>query len=157
MDQNLPAVGAPVEPTVRPAAPRVEACIAAVMDRHQGASTRADARYYEAVHQELAPLARELERLADSEGTRAVNYLRRARKAESERDAFKQSLYAELDTNLRLRELGGALADEPMTPFIERVIAERNTMREALRAMLDDDDHDAAKSTARAALDGLGA
>lgn len=63
-------------------APRVEACIEAVMARHPTIGGRADQRYFEAVHQELAPLARELERLADSEGTRAVNYLRRARKAE---------------------------------------------------------------------------
>jgi hypothetical protein len=46
-----------------------------------------------------------------------------------DRDGFKQSLYAELDTNLRLRELGGALADESMTPFLERVIAERDALR----------------------------
>jgi hypothetical protein len=63
-------------------APRVEACIEAVMAKHPTIGGRADQRYFEAVHQELAPLARELERLADSEGTRAVNYLRRARKAE---------------------------------------------------------------------------
>lgn len=64
-------------------APRVEACIEAVMARHPTIGGRADQRYFEAVHQELAPLARELERLADSEGTRAVTYLRRARKAEA--------------------------------------------------------------------------
>lgn len=42
--------------------PRVTACICSVMRRHRGLSDKADARYYEAVHQELAPLARELER-----------------------------------------------------------------------------------------------
>lgn len=42
-------------------APRVEACIAAVMERFPGASEKADARYFQAVHQELAPLARKLE------------------------------------------------------------------------------------------------
>lgn len=52
------------------------------MAKHPTIGGRADQRYFEAVHQELAPLARELERLADSEGARAVNYLRRARKAE---------------------------------------------------------------------------
>lgn len=64
-------------------APRVEACIEAVMAEHPTIGGRADMRYFEAVHQELAPLARELERLADSEGARAVKYLRRARKAEA--------------------------------------------------------------------------
>jgi hypothetical protein len=43
-----------------------------------------------------------------------------------ERDAFKQSLYDEMDGNLRLRELGKARPDEPMTPFIERLIRERD-------------------------------
>jgi hypothetical protein len=44
------------------AAPRVEACIDAVMKEFPGTSAAAQARYFEAVHQELAPLARELER-----------------------------------------------------------------------------------------------
>ena len=79
------------------------------------------------------------------------------KKLKDGRDAFQESLYAELDTNFRLRDLGGAKADESMTPFLERVIAERDTLRRALRAMLDDDDHDAAKNAARAALAGLGA
>lgn len=43
-------------------APRVEACIEAVMTKHPTIGGRADMRYFEAVHQELAPLARELER-----------------------------------------------------------------------------------------------
>jgi hypothetical protein len=42
-------------------APRVEACIAEVMARHPGETPAAQARYFEAVHQELAPLARRLE------------------------------------------------------------------------------------------------
>ena len=75
------------------------------------------------------------------------------KKLKDDRDAFQESLYAELDTNFRLRDLGGARTDEPMTPFIERVIAERDTLRAALRAMLDDDDHDAhAPVAARAAV-----
>ena len=36
---------------------------------------------------------------------------------------------------------------------IESTIAERDALRGALRAMLDDDDHDAAKIAARAALE----
>lgn len=42
--------------------PRVTECICSVMRKHRGLSDASDARYYEAVHQELAPLARELER-----------------------------------------------------------------------------------------------
>lgn len=42
--------------------PRVEACIDAVMKRYPGESKAALARYFEAVHQELAPLARQIER-----------------------------------------------------------------------------------------------
>jgi len=41
--------------------PRVEAAIAAVMKRYPGQTKGALARYFEAVHQELAPLARTLE------------------------------------------------------------------------------------------------
>ena len=54
------------------------------------------------------------------------------KKLKDGRDAFQESLYAELDTNFRLRDLGGAQPDEPMTPFIERVIAERDRFRAAL-------------------------
>ena len=57
-------------------------------------------------------------------------------KIEGERDAFKQSMYAELDSNLRLRELGGAKQDEAMTPFLERVFTERDAMRAALLALV---------------------
>jgi hypothetical protein len=45
------------------------------------------------------------------------------------KDVLLLDLYAELDTNFRLRALGGARTDEPMTPFIERVIAERDELR----------------------------
>ena len=41
--------------------PRVDAVIAAVMAQHPGHSPAAQARYFDAVHQELAPLARQLE------------------------------------------------------------------------------------------------
>lgn len=41
--------------------PRVEACITEVMARHPGTTPAAQARYFEGVHQELAPLARQLE------------------------------------------------------------------------------------------------
>ncbi|MFP3637773.1 hypothetical protein [Paraburkholderia sp. SIMBA_054] len=42
--------------------PRVEAVISATMRRYRGVTPAALARYFEAVHQELGPLARELER-----------------------------------------------------------------------------------------------
>jgi len=42
--------------------PRVEACIEEVMKRFPGISASSQSRYFEAVHQELAPLARSLER-----------------------------------------------------------------------------------------------
>lgn len=50
----------------------------------------------------------------------------------AERDAFKQTIYDEMDANHRLRSLGGARDDEPMTPFLERVIAERGALRDLL-------------------------
>lgn len=42
--------------------PRVEAVINAVVEQHPGIGPAAQLRYFEAVHQELAPLARDLER-----------------------------------------------------------------------------------------------
>lgn len=50
----------------------------------------------------------------------------------AERDAFKQTMYDELDENLRLRELGGAREDEPMTTFLERVFVERDALRSSM-------------------------
>lgn len=41
--------------------PRVDGCIGAVMKLHPGHSPAAVAKYFEAVHQELAPLARQME------------------------------------------------------------------------------------------------
>lgn len=45
--------------------PKTEALIEGVMARFPGSSISASARYYEAVHQELAPFARELETQVD--------------------------------------------------------------------------------------------
>jgi len=53
----------------------------------------------------------------------------------AERDAFKQTLYDELDGNLRLRELGGARTDEPMTTFLERVFAERKKFQAEVKRL----------------------
>lgn len=41
--------------------PRTTRCIEAVMQQHPGQTPNALARYYEAVHQEIAPLARQME------------------------------------------------------------------------------------------------
>ena len=46
--------------------PRVEECICAVMARHTGSSEKALGKYFEEVHQHLAPLARDLEREINS-------------------------------------------------------------------------------------------
>ena len=53
---------------------RVEECIQRVMIEHPGDSPKALALYFEAVHQELAPLARELEQQRDAawEESRAI-------------------------------------------------------------------------------------
>lgn len=56
-----------------------------------------------------------------------IAWLRNAHQAMT--DAFRE----EMDENLRLRELGGALPDENITAMTERVIAERNALRKALR------------------------
>lgn len=42
-------------------APRVEACIQDAMEKYAGGSPGRDLTYYQNVHQDLAPLARELE------------------------------------------------------------------------------------------------
>jgi len=49
--------------------PRVDALIAGVMAKYKGHGTLSQARYYEAVHQELAPLARDLELETMQKGT----------------------------------------------------------------------------------------
>ena len=48
--------------TMQKPTPRVEAVISEAMKKHPGESPKALATYFEAVHQELAPLARDLER-----------------------------------------------------------------------------------------------
>jgi hypothetical protein len=46
-------------------ATRVEACIAEAMEKYAGGSPGRDLTYYQNVHQDLAPLARQLERERD--------------------------------------------------------------------------------------------
>jgi hypothetical protein len=50
----------------------------------------------------------------------------------AERDGLMQTLRDEIDENLRLRELGGALPDENITAMTERLIRERNALRAQL-------------------------
>lgn len=70
--------------------PRVEFCIQQVMDQHPCTSPRALATYYEAVHQELAPLARELER--ESARQRAALENIRLYAARHRREAWAQEV-----------------------------------------------------------------
>jgi chorismate mutase len=52
----------------------------------------------------------------------------------AERDALMSLIRDEIDENTRLRVLGGAAADEGITAFLERVIAERDALaRDAAR------------------------
>lgn len=53
--------------------PRVEAVINAVMERYPGIGPAAQLRYFEAVHQELGPLARDLERETAIQGNALEN------------------------------------------------------------------------------------
>lgn len=50
----------------------------------------------------------------------------------AERDGLMQTLRDEMDENLRLRELGGALPEENITAMTERLIRERNALRAQL-------------------------
>lgn len=66
----------------------------------------------------------------------------RVEKLEAHRDALKQTLHDELAGNLRLRDLGGARPDEPMLTFLERIIAERDALLEALKEIVAATDSD---------------
>ncbi len=55
----------------------------------------------------------------------------------AERDALIQTLRDEIDENLRLRELGGALPDENITAMTERLIRERDQFRDAAKMVAD--------------------
>lgn len=85
---------------------RVEECIQRVMSEHPGESPTALARYFEAVHQELAPLARELERQRDA--------------------AWEESRAIRKAVNANPQE---ATSDE-----VERVVAQRDKLLEELKA-----------------------
>ena len=70
---------------------------------------------------------------------------------EAQRDALKQTLHDELAGNLRLRDLGGARPDEPMLTFLERIIAERDALLEALAVVLLEAEHTLLEPTRRKA------
>jgi hypothetical protein len=75
--------------------PRVEACINEVMRRFPGGSASAQARYFEEVHQHLAPLARQLEReLAEAKAAQqaAWDQLAAARRASLQADEGKDAV-----------------------------------------------------------------
>lgn len=59
----------------------------------------------------------------------------------AERDGLMQTLRDEMDENLRLRELGGAGPDENITAMTERLIREREALREVAARMVAGIDH----------------
>ncbi len=78
LDDLMPVVQRPAPPADTGAempfnAPRVEAVINAVMERHPGMGPAAQLRYFEAVHQQLGPLARDLERESAIQGIALEN------------------------------------------------------------------------------------
>jgi hypothetical protein len=80
----------------------------------------------------FAEAADEIERLTAEiaiDEQRVADLMTDLDRVAKERDAFKQTLYGELDGNLRLRAIGGARDDEPMSTFLERVFAERDALR----------------------------
>lgn len=85
--------------------PRVEACIDAVMKVYPGTTKAAQARYYEAVHQELAPLARRLE-----------SELREAREALAGAAGIADAAGAEI------RTLRGRALPADITPPVQDVL-----------------------------------
>jgi hypothetical protein len=101
--------------------PRVEAVIDAVMKRYPGSSKAALARYFEAVHQELAPLARLLER-----------ELREAREALTGAAVIADTAGAEI------RTLRGRALPAQLTPPLRRVLGmmlwETGPIAHAMRA-----------------------
>lgn len=117
MTQSNPAVSGPVQSSVRPHAIRLASQLQSAayshgyedghpsnattrQDKYSTASQRLRSELCEAIDT-LVSDAGELRALADSEGTRAVEYLRRARKAEN---ALRELVELE-DTRLRLRQL----------------------------------------------------
>lgn len=82
--------------------------------------------------------ARELLRAAEERGW-PTEHERVLAALLAERDALKQTLHDELDGNLRLRDIGGARPEEPMTTFLERVFAERDALADKLKAAEESD------------------
>jgi hypothetical protein len=61
------------------------------------------------------------------------DYCNACRAIAAERDGLMQTLRDEIDENLRLRELGGAMPDENITAMTERLIRERDQFRDAAK------------------------
>lgn len=113
-ETTQPAVAGPVEPTVRPVAWRVR---------------RSDGQYELYFQQQAAQRAAECYVPA----SRAEPMYSEALLVE--RDDLMQTLRDEIDENLRLRELGGALPDENITAMTERLIRELEAHRLYARAL----------------------
>lgn len=74
--------------------PRVDALIERVMDAHPSVGRAAQAAYYEAVHQELAPLARELEAEAEALAEKRAHLTNRIVMAKRVIEAAKRMRYS---------------------------------------------------------------
>ena len=125
----LPAVGPRLDRGVRPHAIRLASQLQSAAYSHgyedghpSNATTRQDK--YSAASQRLLTELRE-----------AIELLI------SERDGLMQTLRDEMDENLRLRELGGAQPDENITALTERLIRERDALREVAARMVGGIDH----------------
>lgn len=74
--------------------PRVDTLIDRVMAEHPGHGKSAQAAYYEAVHQELAPLARELEAEAEALAEKRAHLTNRIVMATRVIEAAKRMRYS---------------------------------------------------------------
>lgn len=127
--QQVPAVGAPLDRGVRPHAIRLASQLQSAAYSHgyedghpSNATTRQD-KYSAASQRLLSELREAIELLI------------------AERDGLMQTLRDEMDENLRLRELGGARPDENITAMTERLIRERDALREVAARMVAGIDH----------------
>jgi hypothetical protein len=75
------------------------------------------------------------EQLSDRYADAMIDAAEAIERLTAERDCIKETLHDELAENLRLRDLGGALQDEGMTAFLERVIAERDALRSEVTSL----------------------
>jgi hypothetical protein len=115
--------------------PRVEACINAVMRRFPGSSSTSQARYFEEVHQHLAPLARALEcelEAAKSSGAAAwLQHGERKRLADSRAESGAQALAIAREALSALGADKGAQQGAPARRALEQIA----TLLEGMRKM----------------------